>query len=110
MKGVTWLPLALLVLAGGSHGSASLELQPQAAGARLQLCFTGEDAPLSYELVVKMHGPAGVARTRQAGVTRGDGCPVDNRLGAAPGSLIAATLTWQRQGQAQPVIERRLQL
>ncbi|WP_058766512.1 hypothetical protein [Pseudomonas rhizoryzae] len=110
MNRSAWLLLAFLPLAGSALGSASLELQPQAAGARLQLCFAGEAAPLSYELVVELHGPAGVARTRQAGEAKGDGCPVDNRLGAAPGSLIEAKVTWQRQGQPQPVLARRLQL
>jgi len=106
----TWLLPVLLPLAGGAAASAELELQAQGDGARVQLCFAHEDAPLRYELVVELHGPAGVARTRQAGEAEGDSCPLANRISAAPGSLIRATLTWQRQGQAQPVIERRLQL
>ena len=110
MKRATWLLTALLPLAGGAAASASLDIQPQPTGAQVQLCFTHEGAPLRYELIVELHGPGGVARTRQAGELHRDGCPVTTRLGAAPGSLIRATLTWQRQGQAQPVIERRLQL
>ncbi len=110
MKLSAWLIAALLPLAGNAAASARLELQPQPTGAQVELCFAGEDAPLSYELIVEMHGPGGVARTRQAGEARGDGCPVITRLGAAPGSLIEARLSWQRQGQVQPTLERRLQL
>lgn len=110
MTRAAWLFALLLPLAGGAAASARLELQPQPAGAQAQLCFTGEDSPLSYELVIELHGPGGVARTRQTGEARGDGCPVTTRLGAAPGSLIDARLSWQRQGQPQPAIERRLQL
>jgi len=105
-----WLPLVLLSLAGGAFGSVELELQPQLGGAQVRLCFPGEATSVSYELLLEMQGPAGVARTRQAGEVRGDGCPVLSQFGAAPGSLLRATLTWQRGGQAQPVIERRLQL
>lgn len=110
MTRAVWLLAALLPLASGAAASARLELQPQPAGAQVQLCFTGEDAPLRYELIVELYGPGGVARTRQAGEARGDGCPVTTRLGAAPGSLVEARLSWQRQGQAQPALERRLQL
>lgn len=110
MTRAAWLLAALLPLAGGAAASASLDLTALPTGARVQLCFAGEDAPLRYELIVELRGPGGVARTRQAGEARGDGCPVTTRLGAAPGSLIEATLSWQRQGQAQPAIERRLQL
>lgn len=110
MTRVAWLLAALLPLAGGAAASARLEVQPQPAGAQVQLCFAGEEASLSYELIIELHGPGGVARTRQAGKARGDGCPVTTRLGAAPGSLIDARLSWQRQGQPQPAIERRLQL
>ncbi|NRH43929.1 hypothetical protein [Pseudomonas sp. MS15a(2019)] len=110
MTRAAWLLAALLPLAGGAAASARLELQPQPAGAQVELCFAGEEAPLSYELIVEVQGPGGVARTRQAGEARGDGCPVTTRLGAAPGSLIDARLSWQRQGQPQPAIERRLQL
>jgi len=105
-----WLLMALLPLAGGAFGSVELELQPQAGGAQVRLCFAGEAIPVSYELLLEMRGPAGVARTRQAGEAKGDVCPVLSRFGAAPGSLLRATLTWRRQGQAQPVIERLLQL
>ncbi|OAN24859.1 hypothetical protein [Pseudomonas oryzihabitans] len=110
MTRAAWLLAALLPLASGAAASARLEVQPQPAGAQVQLCFTGEDTPLSYELIIELHGPGGVARTRQAGEARGDGCPVTTRLSAAPGSLIDARLSWQRQGQPQPAIERRLQL
>ncbi|MBB2897510.1 hypothetical protein [Pseudomonas sp. AS2.8] len=110
MTRAVWLLAALLPLAGGATASALLKLQPQPASAQVQLCFTGEDAPLRYELIIELHGPGGVARTRQAGEARGDGCPVTTRLGAAPGSLVEARLSWQRQGQAQPALERRLQL
>jgi hypothetical protein len=110
VKRTAWLLAALLPLAGSAAASARLELRPQPAGAQVELCFAGEDAPLRYELIVEMHGPGGVARTRQAGEARGDGCPVTTRLGAAQGSLVEARLSWQRQGQAQPAIERRLQL
>lgn len=110
MTRVAWLLATLLPLAGGAAASARLEVQPQPAGAQVQLCFTGEDAPLGYELIIELHGPGGVARTRQAGEARGDGCPITTRLGAAPGSLIDARLSWQRQGQPQPAIKRRLQL
>ncbi|MFT0179159.1 hypothetical protein ACMSIO_01715 [Pseudomonas benzopyrenica] len=110
MTRAAWLLAALLPLAGGAAASARLEVQPQPAGAQVQLCFTSEDTSLSYELIIELHGPGGVARTRQAGEARGDGCPVTTRLGAAPGSLIDARLSWQRQGQPQPAIERRLQL
>lgn len=110
MTRAAWLLAALLPLAGGAAASARLEVQPQPAGAQVQLCFTGEDTSLRYELIIELHAPGGVARTRQAGEARGDGCPVTTRLGAAPGSLVEATLSWQRQGQAQPAIERRLQL
>ncbi|MEH3021895.1 MAG: hypothetical protein PGN19_04050 [Pseudomonas oryzihabitans] len=110
MKRTAWLLTILLPLAGGALASASLDVQSRPTGAQVQLCFTGENAPLRYELIVELHGAGGVARTRQAGEASGDGCPVTTRLGAAPGSLIEARLSWQRQGQAQPALERRLQL
>ncbi len=110
MTRVACLLAALLPLAGSAAASARLEVQPQPAGAQVELCFASEDTSLSYELIIELHGPGGVARTRQAGEARGDGCPVTTRLGAAPGSLIDARLSWQRQGQPQPAIERRLQL
>lgn len=110
MNRAAWLLAILLPLASGTFGSAELELQPQAGGAQVRLCFLGEANAVSYELLLEMRGPAGIARTRQAGDVRDAGCPVLSRLGAAPGSLLRATLTWQRQGQVQPVIERLLPL
>lgn len=110
MTRVACLLAALLPLAGSAAASARLEVQPQPAGAQVELCFAEEEAPLRYELIVEVQGPGGVARTRQAGEARGDGCPVTTRLGIAPGSLIDARLSWQRQGQPQPAIKRRLQL
>ncbi|WP_287030301.1 hypothetical protein [Pseudomonas sp. UBA6310] len=78
-------------------GAPQLRLQPLPPGhAELELCFPDLGGPLRFELEVDATGAAGTTRSRQRGeLPAGQpGCPLRNRLSAAPGTRIDALLRW----------------
>ncbi len=103
-----WRFAAALLACLAAHAAAAdtpqLHLRPAApAHAELKLCFADLDAPLRFELEVASSGPAGSSRSHQRGeLAAGQpGCPLHNRLNAAPGTRIEATLHWW-SGDAEP--------
>jgi len=91
--------LLLTCIAAQAEGldTPQLRLQPLPPGhAELELCFPDLGGPLRFELEVDSSGPAGTTRSHQRGdLPAGQpGCPLHNRLSAAPGTRIDALLHW----------------
>lgn len=113
MPGLFALPMTAMLLAASTPPvEANLNLSaisPQQAS--IKLCFKGSGQAVRFEMIVQASGKAGNNRSRQAGEVKAsaDGaCPVRNKLGFAPQTMVSAHLKWWVDGVEQPEVHKQL--